>query len=441
MKKILILGMILCSAVAQAGIPFPYPVQTKTLPNGLKVIHVQKADVPMVEVQVWYRVGSKDETAGIRGMAHLFEHMMFRGSKNFRGEGDVFIHEIEKMGGSVNAYTTFDRTVYHEQIPKQFFSKVMQMEADRMENLVLDQKTLDVEREVVGEELRNGRNNWMNRMMSDRHPKLYPNGHPYAVDVIGYLDEILKFSTAQCEDFYRKYYSPNNAFLVVVGDVTADEVMKMAAETFGKITRQKPATPAPTLTSLPVPDLYNDDMKVDLPIQIYSFVANAPGVNSPDYAAWKVAGDLLFNSPRSRVSKELVEDSKVAFGVIMQENGGEIYPSRITIDLYMRAGPGNVKAKKLMNHEIADMAENGPEEQELNDYRNYLKAQLLQSAYTISQISGIVGMAEFTKQDPLAWDYLYQSAMQVTPTQVQEAVKKYFMPEKLGFLNIKPEDQ
>src|SRR5688572_5708128 len=147
------LGMLFVASALQAQV---YPVKTSTLPNGLKVVVCEKTTNPMVEVEVWYRVGSKDEWDGVRGMAHMFEHMMFRGSKNFNGEGDIYIKLLEKMGGVVNAYTTFDRTVYHEEVMGQHVPKVLEMEADRMANLVLSQKVLDTEREVVGEEYRLG---------------------------------------------------------------------------------------------------------------------------------------------------------------------------------------------------------------------------------------------------------------------------------------------
>ena len=225
MKKVLLL---LCVIVSMQSYAIDFPIKTITLANGLKVIVCEKPTSPMVQMEVWYRVGSKDEWDGVRGMAHMFEHMMFRGSKKYSGEGDVYIHEMEKLGATINAYTTFDRTVYWQELPKEKIEKVFDMEADRMENLILDQKVLDTEREVVGEELRLGENNWYNRMASERYKHLYPPQHPYKIDVIGNLDEITNYTTKQCQDFYDKFYSPNNAYLVIVGDVKAEEVFEFA---------------------------------------------------------------------------------------------------------------------------------------------------------------------------------------------------------------------
>ena len=192
MKKILFLLIANCQLLT--ALAYDYPTSSKTLSNGLKIIVCEKPGGSMTEVQLWYKTGSKDEVEGIRGMAHMFEHMMFRGSKNYMGEGDVFIDSMETIGANVNAYTSFDRTVYHENIPNEKLEMVLKMEADRMENLVLSQNTLDVERQVVGEELRNGQNNWFQRMHDDVYDHLYPDGHPYRVDVIGYLPQILAFT-------------------------------------------------------------------------------------------------------------------------------------------------------------------------------------------------------------------------------------------------------
>ncbi|HWY37352.1 MAG TPA: insulinase family protein, partial [Bacteroidia bacterium] len=143
MRKKFLIVLTLCVSLMKAQ---DYPTRSTVLDNGLKVVVCEKNTNAMAEVEVWYRVGSKDEWDGVRGMAHMFEHMMFRGSKNFNGEGDIYIKLLEKMGGNVNAYTTFDRTVYHEEVLSQNVEKVFEMEADRMANLVLSHKVLDTER-------------------------------------------------------------------------------------------------------------------------------------------------------------------------------------------------------------------------------------------------------------------------------------------------------
>jgi zinc protease len=439
MKYLLIIFSIIgCfPSIAQR---FPFPIQTKTLGNGLKIIHIDKQDIPMVNIQVWYRVGSKDETDGIRGMAHLFEHMMFRGSKNFQGEGDVYIHEIEKMGGNVNAYTTFDRTVYYQQIPKQYAEKVLMMEADRMSNLILDQKVLDVEREVVGEELRNGKNSWARRYQSDRHEQLYGENHPYKIDVIGYLDEILKFTTTQCQQFHKKYYAPNNAFVVIGGAISADSAFNYAEKAFGSL-QPSQITPTAEPKGMGAMPLFDDAKTIDVPLQIYSFITNKPGYKNPDFAAFQVCSALLFGNSTSRIQSTLVDEQKLIYGLFNTEGGGDLYDSRTCYDLLMRAGPGNVKVKKVMQREINDFIENGPEDQELADYYSNIEATYVQQNYTLNGVVDLIGLAEFLYKNPLAMYQQWQDQKKVTKAELQRVAANYFGPGKMGFINYKPKDE
>ncbi len=310
MKYTIVIIALLGLSIKALAIEFP--IKSFTLPNGLKVIVCEKNTSPMVQMEVWYRVGSKDEWDGVRGMAHMFEHMMFRGSKKFNGEGDVYIHEMEKLGAQINAYTTFDRTVYWQEVPKDNIEKVFAMESDRMENLILDQKVLDTEREVVGEELRLGENNWYRKMMADRYPHLYPAGHPYKVDVIGFLEEITKFTTKQCQDFYDKYYSPNNAYLVIVGDVKAEQMFDFATKYFGGIKKQLPLN-----AKKAEPDVFSftpttEEMQIDYPVQIYSYAVASPAVGTADYYGFNLLRDLLFNNSNSILNNSLIEKGNLA---------------------------------------------------------------------------------------------------------------------------------
>ncbi len=289
-NKLMLLSFGLLTLQSKA---IDYPIKSTVLDNGLKVIVCEKNTNQMAQVEVWYRVGSKDEWDGVRGMAHMFEHMMFRGSKNFNGEGDIYIKLIDKMGGNVNAYTTFDRTVYHEEVQSQHVEKVLEMEADRMANLILDQKVLDTERQVVGEELRLGENNWYQRMAAERYKALYPKGHPYQVDVIGFLPEITAFSTKQCQDFYDKYYSPNNAFIVVSGNVKAEDVFAYVKKHFGSIKKQLPLN-----EKKPEPDIFAntiqlEEMNIDFPVQIYSYIVPAPAFGNKDYYKFNLLSEKL----------------------------------------------------------------------------------------------------------------------------------------------------
>ncbi|MBS1638223.1 MAG: insulinase family protein [Bacteroidetes bacterium] len=435
MKKTILAIAGLLSLAAHA---IEYPTKTMTLPNGLKIVVCEKSTTPMVQMEVWYRVGSKDEWDGVRGMAHMFEHMMFRGSKKFQGVGDVYIDEMRSIGASVNAYTTYDRTVYWQEVPKEHLEKVFDMESDRMANLILDQKVLDTEREVVGEELRLGQNNWYNRMMSERYKHLYPDGHPYKVDVIGNLSEITNFTTKQCQEFYDKFYSPNNAFLVIVGDVKAEQVFEFAAKYFGPIKKQLPPN-----TKKPEPDIFNhapdvEELTIDYPVQIYSYVVPAPEVSSPDYHAFNLLSDLLFQNANSIMTTSIVDKGNMAYQIVFGGDPNRMYNNYSIFDVIMQAQVGNAKVKKAISKEIYDVINEGIDQKLIDDYIKNLEANNIFLNYSNANIAGALGFAEYYYNDYSKHNAALDAYRNIKAEDLSVIAKKYFDPENLKVINIKP---
>jgi predicted Zn-dependent peptidase len=435
MKKISLLFILMLTL---RGLAIDFPIKTFTLPNGLKVIVCEKNTSPMVQMEVWYRVGSKDEWDGVRGMAHMFEHMMFRGSKKFNGEGDVYIHDLEKMGSVTNAYTTFDRTVYWQELPKEHLEKVFAMEADRMENLILDQKVLDTEREVVGEELRLGENNWYRRMMSERYTHLYPKDHPYQIDVIGNLDEITKFTTQQCQDFYDKYYSPNNAFLVVVGDVNAEKIFEFAKTYFGPIKKQLPVN-----TKKTEPDIFSfaptvEEMTIDYPIQIYSYIVPSPAVGSPDYYRFNLLSSLLFSNPNSILNNSIVEKGNMAYQIVSQTDDSRMYTNYATFDVIMQAQMGNAKVKKTISKEIYDIINEGIDQELIDNYVKHLETTQTFENFSNQSIGDKLGFAEYYFNDCNKHNQALETYKTIKAEELMAICKKYFNPENFKVINIKP---
>ena len=435
MKHIILIVFL---SISFTNFAIDFPIKSIILPNGLKVIVCEKSTSPMVQMEVWYRVGSKDEWDGIRGMAHMFEHMMFRGSKKYHGQGDVYIHEMEKLGAQINAYTTFDRTVYWQELPKENIEKVFDMEADRMENLILDQKVLDTEREVVGEELRLGENNWYNKMSSNRYKYLYPDGHPYKVDVIGFLEEITKFTTQQCQDFYNKYYSPNNAYIVIVGDVKAEDMFAMAAKYFGPIKKQLPLN-----LKKVEPDVFSfipsiEEMQIDYPVQIYSYLIPAPAFGTTDYYAFNLLRDLLFTNSNSILNNSLVEKGNMAYQIVPQSDDSRLYSNVATFDVVMQAQMGNAKVKKMVSKEIYDIINEGIDQELIDNYvKNLEVAQTFQN-YSNQAIADKLGFSEYYFMDYKKYNYVLEYYKTLKAEQLTEVCKKYFNPENIKVLNIKP---
>src|SRR6201985_3385508 len=228
------------SAFAQTTVTSPPPA-TFTLANGLNVVVIPDHRTPVVTQMIWYKVGSADETPGKSGLAHFLEHLMFKGtSKHPAGE---FSQTVLNVGGNENAFTSVDYTGYFQRVPREQLGRMMEFEADRMTGLILQEQNLLPERDVVLEEY-NMRvaNNPDARLNEQMMAALYLN-HPYGRPVIGWHQEIEKLDREDALAFYRRFYAPNNAILVIAGDVDLNEVRPLAEQTFGKVAAQ-PAIPA-----------------------------------------------------------------------------------------------------------------------------------------------------------------------------------------------------
>lgn len=432
------LVLVCFSLLALNATAIDYPTKSIVLDNGLKVIVCEKNTNQMAQMEVWYRVGSKDEWDGVRGMAHMFEHMMFRGSKNFNGEGDIYIKLIDKMGGNVNAYTTYDRTVYHQEVQSQHIEKVFEMEADRMANLILDQKVLDTERQVVGEELRLGENNWYQRMHAERYKHLYPKNHPYQVDVIGFLNEITAFTTQQCQDFYDKYYSPNNAFIVVTGNVKADDVFEYAKKYFGVIKKQLPVNDKKQEPDVFTNNIDLEEMNIDFPVQIYSYVVPSPGFGHKDYYAFNLFSELMFSNPNSILNTAIVMEGNLAYQINVLSDDSRMYSNYSTYDVIMQAAMGNAKVKKIISKEINDVINEGMDQERIDNYISNLEAEAVFSRYSNENINAALGFAEYYYKDHTKYNADLDSYKKIKGDDLKIIAQTYFSPEKLKVINIKP---
>ncbi len=416
---------------------FDYPTFSTTLKNGLKVIVCEKPGNDFVETEVWYRVGSKDEKPGIRGMAHMFEHMMFRGTKKY--PGDAVFENVKEAGGSCNAYTTFDRTVYHEYVPVSALEKMIDIESDRMQNLMVTQEILNTEREVVGQELRNGLSNWYQKMSSDRYPLLYPANHPYEVDVIGNLDEITKFTSEQCMAFYNDYYSPNNAFLVIVGNVKHEDVFKLAEKYYGPITKQLDIKIRTDVPSLDGAKLKSSEMPLNFPVQIYAYTYPRVAVNHPDFYALQMFTNLMFLAPNSILNDRLVKKEQSVYVINPGNDAQSLYPNLGLIDFIMNASPGNVKVKKAIREELNKAGADGLSQEMIDDYIRSMEAENILSSYRSDNIAGLLGMAEYHYRDYTMANKTIDLYKKVTPDDLKRIATTYFSEEKIQVMNIKPE--
>src|ERR1700760_2310959 len=217
------------------------PPASFTLPNGLQVVVIQDHRTPVVTQMIWYKVGSSDETPGKSGLAHFLEHLMFKGTaKHPAGE---FSQTVLKVGGNENAFTSVDYTGYYQRVPKDQLPRMMEFEADRMTGLVLKDENVLPERDVVLEEYNMRVANSPDARLSEQMMAALYLNHPYGRPIIGWHSEIEKLDREDALAFYKRFYAPNNATLVIAGDVDAQEIRPMVEASFGKVAPQ-PALPA-----------------------------------------------------------------------------------------------------------------------------------------------------------------------------------------------------
>src|SRR3954451_6277165 len=307
----------MCAAAVVAAPPGQAAVRppkldytTTTLPNGLNVVFLEDHSTPIVHVQIWYHVGSKNEKAGGTGFAHLFEHMMFKGSKNVEPEGHPSY--ISSVGGQSNAYTTEDATVFWETVPSQYLPLALWLEADRMASLRIEEKTFKTEREVVKEERRMRVENQpygrLQEIIADKAFTVHPYKHP----VIGSMQDLEAASVDDVRDFWRTYYVPSNATLTLVGDFDADQALQMVQRYFGRV--PKPSKPVPRDIPVEPPQTKEKRVTVEepwpLPAVVVAYHITYDG--NPDSYPLHMASKILSDGNSSRIYRKLVYETQLA---------------------------------------------------------------------------------------------------------------------------------
>ena len=319
MRALLILvavaGGLLPWGVAEAA-GSALPVVDLTLGNGLRVLVAEDHRSPVVSVQVWYRVGSRNERPGATGLAHFLEHMMFKGTPA-HGKGE-FARLVEQNGGQDNAFTTQDVTSYFVNVAADKVDMVLGLEADRMRRLLLDPKEIDSERQVVMEERRTRTEDDPDGLLGEEINSLAFKTHPYRWPIIGWMEDIRRINPAELRVFYDTYYQPNNAILVVVGDVRGPEIMARVRRLFGAIPRG-PAPPPVTAVEPPQIDERRVVVrKLGAQLPIVSLAWHAPNHRSPDAPALELLSTILSAGRASRLYRALVYERRLAL-----EAGGD----------------------------------------------------------------------------------------------------------------------
>jgi len=426
----LLAGLTLSSTVALAETTAPAsPPATFTLANGLEVVVIPDHRTPVVTQMIWYKVGSADETPGKSGLAHFLEHLMFKGTaKHPAGE---FSQTVLRIGGNENAFTSADYTGYFQRVPREQLGSMMEFEADRMTGLVLRDENVLPERDVVLEEF-NMRvaNNPEARLTEQIMAALYLN-HPYGRPVIGWHQEIEKLDREDALAFYKRFYAPNNAILVIAGDVDADEVRPMAERTFGpvapqpaipvrRIRPQEPEPAAPRTVTL-------SDPRVEQPgLRRYYLVPSAATAAAGESVALDVLAQLMGGGSNSYLYRRLVIDRPLAVNASAAYQGTSLDATQFVISASPRPGVTFAQIEQVIDDVIADIQENGIRSEDLERVKTQLIAETVYAQDNQATLARWYGGAMTTGlriEDIRNWPERIRA---VTAEQVRGVVQKWF---------------
>jgi zinc protease len=426
----LLAGLTLSSTIALADATArPSPPATFTLANGLQVVVIQDHRTPVVTQMIWYKVGSADETSGKSGLAHFLEHLMFKGTaKHPAGE---FSQTVLRIGGNENAFTSADYTGYFQRVPREQLGSMMEFEADRMTGLVLKDENVLPERDVVLEEF-NMRvaNNPEARLTEQIMAALYLN-HPYGRPVIGWHQEIEKLDREDALAFYKRFYAPNNAIVVIAGDVDADEVRPMVERTFGvvaaqpaiparRIRPQEPEPAAPRTVTL-------SDPRVEQPgLRRYYLVPSAATAAAGESAALDVLAQLMGGGSNSYLYRRLVIDRPLAVNASAAYQGTSLDATQFAISASPRPGVTFAQVEQVIDDVLADIAQNGVRSEDLERVKTQLIAETVYAQDNQATLARWYGGAMTTGlsiEDIRNWPERIRA---VTAEQVRDVVQKWF---------------
>lgn len=413
----------------------PKGVRTFTLANGMKVIVEEDHDIPNVAMYLFYQVGSRNERPGITGISHFFEHMMFNGAKKYGPK--QFDVEMEKAGGSNNAYTARDVTVYTDWFPRTALRLMFDMEADRIRYLSFDPKIIESERGVVASErLTRTDNNNFGLIYEQLNAAAY-TAHPYGWPVVGWPSDIQAWSMEDLKAHFKMGYAPNNCLMVVVGDVSFDEVQKLAKEFMEPIPRQQPP---PAVRTVEPPQLGERRVSVvkrsELPYQLVSW--HVPKASHADIPALQVLSAVLSEGRSSRLYSRMVDREQLALSA-SAEVEQQLDPGQFLAYVRPRAGVDTAKTEKVLFEEIERVRTAEIRADELRKAKNQLLTQFYRQMKTISGRANQLGTAEIFLG---SYEQMYGTPSRfeaVTAADVLRVAKQYLGPNQRTVATLIPE--
>lgn len=431
---------IFCWILLSATLPVRADVFEKTLSNGLKVIVKEDHRAPVLVQQIWYRAGSIDERTGKTGVAHVLEHMMFKGTKAVpAGE---FSKRIAAAGGRENAFTNYDYTAYFQQLHKSKLPLAMQLEADRMQNLQLTPSEFNKEIKVVMEERRMRTDDEPHSLMEEKLMAAAYQEHPYQHPVIGWMNDLEAMTAIDAQEWYKTWYAPNNAVLVIAGDVQANDVFKLAQRYYGKIPAHK----------LPVRRNYTEPAQegikritvkapAELPHIIMAY--HAPTLrdaekDSVPYALEVLAG-ILDGNETARLNKSLVREQQIASEAGAGYDSTARGPTMFTLEGTPSEGKSVVELEAALREQIAKLIHDGVSAEELQRVKAQVTANEVYKRDSVFYQAMQIGQMESIGLGAKAIPVMLKKIQEVTAQQVQVAARDIFTDDHLTIAVLDPQ--
>jgi zinc protease len=408
----------------------------ETLPNGLKVIYAPLHQAPVVQVRVLYHVGSRDERSDRQGFAHMFEHMMFRGSRHVAPQEHMRL--VDQVGGICNAFTSFDQTVYHDTVPAEDLEMCLYLEADRMSSFKVTDEIYQIERKVVAQEWMLKQNKPYGNLYEDLFKTAFTKSS-YQWTPIGNMQQLLAAPAAELQDFFNTYYVPNNAVLVIAGDVDVKAARAMVQKYFAWI----PAG-APVHQTSPIEPPQTQSRSVNTPDRLARLTAVVMGYHVPPYKsddnyALSVLSAILGEGSSSRLDRALVntadplcDSAETLFESL--ENGG-----MFGVIGEVKPGKDPQEVKKVLTETVADLLSGQVSAEELARAKTQRRVETIHGRETADQIGGAVGDEELWAGDPSRVNSDLAKLDAVTAADVQAVARKYLNPDQVTVLTVQPD--
>ncbi|MBF0274460.1 MAG: insulinase family protein [Nitrospinae bacterium] len=404
-------------------------IKKVTLKNGFELITVEDHRSPIATFQVWYKVGSKDEEFGKTGMSHMLEHLMFKGTKKF-GKGE-YSRLIALNGGNENAFTSKDYTAYFASLSSDRIQLEIELEADRMQNLLLNEKEFLLERDVVAEE---------RRLRTDDNPssKLHElmeaaayQQHPYHWPIIGWMDDIQNYNITAIKSHYKKFYAPNNAIGVAVGDFKHKDIQKLVEKYFGKIPPSKELTKERRRYKETAQSgekrVYLKD-KAQIPYVFTSY--HAVSQDTPDSYALSIISTALSSGMSSRLYKRLVRKDEMCLSVDASFDFISYDPGLFTVYAGLRPDKNINEYEKILEEELTKIKKDGLTKRELQKAINQAEAEFLFAQDSIFYQAMKIGWYETVGMSYTDIPKFVDNIRKVTNADIKRVAKKYFVNEK-----------